>query len=372
MKFILISPKNRTVYNFRGDLIKDIISNGYEVIVTGPNLDNIDKITELGARFEQIPLDKTGLNVVADIKYLFNLIKLFKREKPDVTFGYTIKPVIYGSIAAKLAGVNNINSMVTGVGYVFTATTRKARIIKFFASILYRLGFSCADTVIFQNKDDLHEFTELGLLNKGKCQLIDGSGVNMEKFLAAEFPKQLTFFMLSRVMYSKGIREYLEAAREIKSNNKNVRFMLLGAIENMQDSMSKEDLETYIDDGTIEHYGETNDVLSYYKMSSVYVLPSYREGTPRTVLEAMAVGRPIITTDAPGCRETVIDGKNGFLIAPKSTDQLVEKMQLFIKNPNLIKQMGDSSYELCKKKYDVKKVNKKMLSFLKISNEGVN
>ncbi|MCM3763937.1 glycosyltransferase family 4 protein [Neobacillus niacini] len=367
MKFILISPKNRTVYNFRGDLIKDLISKGYEVIVTGPNLDGIDKIVELGAHFEQIPLNKTGLNVIADVKYLIKLIKLFKRQKPDVTLGYTIKPVIYGSIAAKLAGIKNINSMVTGVGYVFTATTKKAKVIKFFASILYRLGFSCADTVIFQNKDDMHEFTELGLLNMEKCQLVNGSGVNMEKFMPVEFPKQLTFFMLSRVMYSKGIREYLEAARKIKSRYKHVRFMLLGAVEKMQDSMSMEDLKTYIEDGTIEHFGETNDVTNYYKMCSVYVLPSYREGTPRTVLEAMAMGRPIITTDAPGCRETVIDAKNGFLIPVKNSDELAEKMEWFINNQDKIKEMGQASYDYCLEKFEVRKVNQKMLDYMKIN-----
>lgn len=367
MKFILISPKNRTVYNFRGDLIKELISKGYEVIVTGPNSYGIDKILELGARFEQIPLNKTGLNVIADVKYLINLIKLFKREKPDVTLGYTIKPVIYGSIAAKLAGIKNINSMVTGVGYVFTATTKKAKVIRFFASKLYRFGFSCADTVIFQNKDDIHEFTELGLLNIEKCRLVNGSGVNMEKFKPVDFPKQLTFFMLSRVMYSKGIREYLEAARKIKSRHRNVRFMLLGALENMPDSMSTEELKPYIDDGIIEHFGETNDVSNYYKLCSVFVLPSYREGTPRTVLEAMAMGRPIITTDAPGCRETVINAQNGFLIPVENSDALIEKMEWFINNQDKIKVMGQASYDYCFEKFEVRKVNQKMLDYMEIN-----
>ena len=158
MKFILISPKNRTVYNFRGDLIKELKSKGYEVIVTGPNNDGIDKIEELGVRFEKIQLDKTGINVVADLKYTIKLWKLFKNEKPDVTLGYTIKPVIYGSIAARLAGVKKINSMITGVGYVFTAQTFKAKIIRFFASILYKLGLSSSTNVIFQNRDDRMSF----------------------------------------------------------------------------------------------------------------------------------------------------------------------------------------------------------------------
>lgn len=366
MKFILISPKNRTIYNFRGDLVKEIISKGYEVIVTGPNKEGLDKVEELGARFVEIPLNKTGLNILADLRYIFALIKLFREEEPDVTLGYTIKPVIYGSIAAKLAGVKNINSMVTGVGYVFTARTIKAKILKFLVSILYRIGFNCADTVIFQNSDDLKEFTELRLVRKDKCKMVNGSGVNMTQFKKTEYPKQLTFFMLSRVLYSKGIREYLEAAKKVKLKHPDVRFMLLGAVENMQDSMNINDLKPYIDKGIIDYYGETNDVSEYYKQASVYVLPSYREGTPRTVLEAMAMGRPIITTNAPGCRETVQDGYNGFLIPIKDVDLLVEKMEWFVKHQDKIAEMGQASYDICLNKFDVKKVNEDMLNHMNI------
>ncbi|MGD6802086.1 glycosyltransferase family 4 protein [Rossellomorea aquimaris] len=370
MKFVLISPKNRTVYNFRGDLIRELSSRGYEVIVTGPNLDGIDKIKELGVRFELIPLNKTGLNVFEDLKYLFKLIKLLRKEKPNVTLGYTIKPVIYGSIAAKIAGVRNINSMITGVGYVFTAKTGKAKVIKYFASLLYKVGLSCSDTVIFQNGDDLKEFVKTKLLKEDSCRLVNGSGVNMERFKPAEIPDQLSFFMLSRIMYSKGVKEFLEAAKRIKSTNKNVRFMLLGAIENMQDSLSVKELEPYINDGIIEYYPETDDVSSYYKQCSVYVLPSYREGTPRTVLEAMAMGRPIITTDTPGCRETVIDGKNGFLVPVKNVNALVDRIDWFIKNKKKITSMGQASLELCQEKFDVLRVNQQMIEHMKVKGNG--
>ncbi|NLD49209.1 MAG: glycosyltransferase family 4 protein [Clostridiaceae bacterium] len=366
MKFILISPKNRTVYNFRGDLIKEIISEGYEVIVTGPNKDEIDKINDLGVRFELIPLDKNGLSIKEDFRYLLSLIKLFKEEKPDITLGYTIKPVIYGSLAAKIAGVKNINSMVTGVGYVFTAQTKKAKIIRFIVSILYKIGFKCANTVIFQNPDDLNEFVDRKLVHREKCWLVNGSGVNMDKFALAPLPEKLTFFMLSRVMYSKGIREYLNAAQEIKKRYPEVRFMLLGAVEDIQDSMQMNDLRTYIDNGIIDYYGETDGVASYYRQCSVYVLPSYREGTPRTVLEAMAMGRPIITTDAPGCRETVVDGVTGFIVPVQDSVTLVEKLEWFITNQEEIGKMGQASYQLCQDKFNVQKVNADMLKYLKI------
>jgi glycosyltransferase involved in cell wall biosynthesis len=366
LKFILISPKNRTIYNFRGELIKEIRSKGYEIIVTGPNLDNIDEVKGLGVRFELIPLNKTGLNIFADIKYFIRLTKLFRKEKPDITFGYTIKPVIYGGIAARLAGVRNIYSMVTGAGYVYTAKTLKAKIIKLFSSILYQIGFRCSKKVIFQNKDDMEEFIENNLINRDKCELVNGSGVNMDKFSPTDFPETITFFMLSRILHSKGIREYLEAAKKVKENNPDVRFILLGAVENIQDSLKKQELDTYIKNGIIDYFGETNDVASFYKQCSVYVLPSYREGTPRTVLEAMAMGRPIITSDAPGCRETVVEGENGFLVPVKNSDLLAEKMEWFIHHQDKIHDMGQASHEICREKFDVNKVNEEMLKHMSI------
>ena len=366
MKFMLISPKNRTVYNFRGDLLKEIKAKGYEVVVTGPNDDKVEKIEELGARFVPIPLDKTGLGLAEDIKYIFSLWKLLRKEKPDITLGYTIKPVIYGALAARLAGIKNINSMVTGTGYVYTAGTFKARVLKIMVSLLYSIGFKCAHTVIFQNKDNLKEFTERKLLKPDKCRLVNGSGVNMKRFKPTPFPENLTFFMLSRVMYSKGIREYLQAARILKTRHPEVKFMLLGAVEDLQDSMQMKDLVSFIEEGIINYYGETDDVRPYYEQCSVYVLPSYREGTPRTVLEAMATGRPIITTDAPGCRETVIEGVSGFLVPVRDSAALAEKLQWFIEHPGQIEKMGQESLKLCKDKFDVHKVNVKMREFMNI------
>ena len=366
MKFILISPKNRTAYNFRGDLIKKIIASGYEVVVTGPNRDNVEKIEELGARFVEIPMNKNGVNPLNDLKYLSALKKLFKTEKPDVTLGYTSKPVIYGSIAAKMAKVKHIAAMVTGAGYAFTAKTSKAKLIKAIMSMLYKKAFKSADVVIFQNTDDKEQFITEKLVKEEKCVIVNGSGVNTEKFAVAPFPEQMTFFMLSRVMNSKGIREYLRACEIVKEKHPEVRLMLLGACEGIQDSISPEALKEYVDRGIIEHFGETDTVADYYKQCSVYVLPSYREGTPRTVLEAMAMGRPIITTDAPGCRETVIDGKTGFLVPIMDAEAVAEKMCIFLENPELIETMGKESLSYCKEKFDVNKVNEDMCKYLEI------
>ena len=366
MRFILVSQKNRTAYNFRGDLIKRIISCGYEVIVTGPNRVGVEKIEALGARFVEIPMNKSGVNPKEDLKYQKALCELFKKEKPDVVLGYTSKPVIYGSIAAKKAGVPHKVAMITGLGYAFTAQTKKAKAIRAVMSVLYKKALNCADTVIFQNPDDREQFVSSGLVKSEKCRVVNGSGVNTNRFSVADYPDKITFFMLSRVMYSKGIREYLRACELVKGKHPEVRFMLLGACENIQDSLSKEDLAPYVEKGIIEHFGETDRVEDYYKQCSVYVLPSYREGTPRTVLEAMSMGRAIITTDAPGCRETVIDGKTGFLVPVKNAEAVAEKMTEFIENPELIKTLGAASAEYAREKFSVDKVNDDMCCHLNI------
>lgn len=365
-KFVLISPKNRTVYNFRGNLIRDIIAKGYEVVVIGPNQVDVDKIEAFGARFVEIPMKKNGINPFSDIKYIYKLIKLLKKEKADATLGYTIKPVIYGSIAAKLAGVKNISAMITGVGYLFISQSLKARVLKSISMLLYKLGLACANNVIFQNKDDLNEFCAHKLTTPKKASVVNGSGVDMNHFLPQPLPEKITFFMLSRALYSKGIREYLEACKIVKSKYPTVRFMLLGAVEKMPDALSMEELQPYIDSGCIEYFGETPDVRQFTGQCSVFVLPSYREGTPRTVLEAMALGRPIITSDTPGCRETVIDGENGFLVPVKDSDTLAQKMEYFILHPNKIAEMGAKSLSLCREKFEVSTVNKSMLKIMQL------
>ncbi len=371
MKFILVSPKNRTVYNFRGDLIKKIIENGYEVVVTGPNQIDKEKILDLGAKFVEIPMNKNGVNPISDLKYQKALERLFEKEQPDVVLGYTSKPVIYGSIAAKKAS-KKLNkeirtvAMVTGVGYAFTAKTFKAKLIRTIMSMLYKKAFKKADFVIFQNKDDKILFEKMKLVKSCKTGIVNGSGVNTDKFLITEYPDKLTFFMLARVMRSKGIEEYLQACKRVKEKYPQVRFMLLGACEGIQDSFGKDYLLPYIEQGIIEYFGETDRVVDYYKQCSVYVLPSYREGTPRTVLEAMSMGRAIITTDAPGCRETVVDGKTGFLVRVKNVEDIVSKMIEFIENPKLVEDMGKEAAKYCREKYDVNKVNNDMCDFLKI------
>jgi glycosyltransferase involved in cell wall biosynthesis len=365
-KFLLISPKNRTVYNFRGDLIRDIQKSGYDVTVTGPNFEGKEEIDKLDVQFFHVPLKKNGLNILADLNYFIRLYKFIRREKPDITLGYTIKPVIYGSIAARLAGVGNVNAMVTGTGYAFIAKGLKASIIRILVSLLYRISFTATNTVIFQNPDDRNAFVNRGMLKTNKTRLVNGSGVNMQHFRRTDFPNQISFFMLSRMLRSKGVREYIQAAAIVKEKHPQIRFMLLGGFEEMPDALKYEEVKCYIEEGIIDYFGETDDVRQYYSQCSVYVLPSYSEGTPRTVLEAMSMGRPIITTDANGCRETVVDGKNGFLVPIKDSQSLAAKIESLATDKLLIEKMGIESFNICRDKFDIEVVNRNMMKHLKI------
>lgn len=365
-KFLLISPKNRPTYNFRGDLLREIKSKGYEVVATGPDRENEDRITELGVRLIVVPLSRNGTSIINDLKYYFALKKVIKTEKPDITLGYTVKPSIYGALAAKRCGVKGVYSMITGAGYTFTSKSVKAKALHKIVSILYKTAFRIADGVFFQNPDDYELFVTSRLVKPQKCTVVGGSGVNMEHYSPLPYPETLTFFMLARVMYCKGAVEYLKAAEIVKTSHPNVRFMLLGAVEHIQDSLPMEEIQPYIDKGVIEYFGETRDVRPYFAQSSVYVLPSYREGTPRTVLEAMSMCRPIITTDVPGCRQTVIDGVNGFLVPAKDEKALAEAMLKFVDSPELIQQMGAESRKLCRERFEVKMVNSVMQSTMNI------
>lgn len=367
-KFLLISPKNRSAYNFRGDLIQDIQTKGYEVIVTGPNMDNVDRITDLGAKFIEVPVNKNGLNPFADIAYCMRLRRIMKEENVDTMLGYTIKPVIYGSIAAKLAGVKNRNAMVTGAGYLFASKSIKAKIIRTISFLLYKMGLGAAQNVIYQNIDDLEEFVKTGLVKREKCHVVNGSGVNMSKYVLAPYPEKPSFFFLGRLVYSKGALDFVKAAKIVKSQYPDSRFMILGKLEkNLPDAITEEDLMPYVNDGIVELFPETDNISQYYAMSSVFVLPTaYREGTPRVILEAMASARAIITTFTPGCKETVVEGRNGFFVPTHNPEALAEKLEYFINNLDSIAKMGARSLQLCKDKYEVSIINKRMLEIMNI------
>ena len=362
MRILVISPKNKTVFNFRGDLIKDMIANGNEVYVTGPNKDFIDDIMELGVKeFVEVPLVKDNTSVIGDLAYLKKLKETIRRIQPELVFGYTIKPVIYGSLAARICGVKKIYPMVTGLGRVYASENLKTKIVRKITKILYQIAFKGCNKVIFQNGDDAREFVDGHYLSESQCVVVNGSGVNMERFYRSDIPEKPVFLMVSRIIKEKGVLDFARAARAVKKKVPEARFIVLGGYDNSIGALSEADLKEYIDDGIIELPGEVKDPISFYSQSSVFVLPSYyREGLPRTILEGMACGRPIITTDWIGCREPIDDGVNGFLVPIKNPKELAKKMYRLAVDRKKILEMSDAAYKTCKEKYEVKLINQQM------------
>lgn len=367
-KIVITASFAESLINFRGDLLKAFVKEGYDVIACAPAPDDqtvISRLSELGVVFKAIPLNRTGLNLVKDFKTVMALKKVFREENPDIVLSYTIKPVVYGSLAAKFAGVKSINSMITGLGYAFIETSFKGKVINFIAANLYRLGLSFNKTIFFQNPDDRDLFLEKSIISTpAKCQTVNGSGVDIDYFAEQELPQETSFLLIARLLKDKGICEYVEAARLIKQKYPEVSFKLVGWLDSNPASISQDDLDEWREEGIVEYLGKLDDVRAAIKDCSVYVLPSYREGTPRTVLEAISMGRAVITTDVPGCRETVNDEVNGYLVPVKDSTRLADAMEKFIEGPTLIEQMGKKSRSIAVEKYDVHKVNKVILKRL--------
>lgn len=362
-KIVIISHYAPSLINFRGELIKTLVRAGHQVITLGPEAGFESELAEIGAEYKQIPLQRTGTNPAKDMSTVFALTKLLKKINPDIVLSYAIKPVIYGSLAASLAGISNIYSMITGLGYVFTGESVKQKILFRLVYPMYKSALSKNRVVFFQNPDDLELFRDLKLVSyKGQQIIINGSGVDISHFAYSPPPTEPIYFLLmARLIWDKGIGEYVEAARNLKNRYPKVSFKLLGPFDINPTAIKPTDVEKWDKEGIIEYLGEARDVRPYLANSSVYVLPSYREGTPRSVLEAMSMGRPIVTTDAPGCRETVQEGANGFLVPIKDAEALEKAMEKFILNPELILEFGLASRKIAEEKYDVRKVNRTIL-----------
>ncbi|WP_411684369.1 glycosyltransferase family 4 protein [Acinetobacter indicus] len=373
-KFLIISSFLPSVLNFRGKLLEAIHQQGYEIHIIAPDLASFpaehEKLLDLGYFVHEVSMQRTGTNPVADLKTLGSMYTLIKKIKPDYVLSYTIKPVIYGTLAAWLAKVPNRYALITGLGYAFqnVETQTKRSVFQKLVHGLYQQALSHSHKAFFQNPDDLNLFQDLKLLQPNlPTVVVNGSGVNVTDFSVLPFPvntqnkSKLSFLLIARLLGDKGVREYAEAAKLIKQQHPEVEFHLVGWIDENPAAIEQSELDTWIADARLKYWGKLSDVRPAIAQSSIYVLPSYREGTPRTVLEAMAMGRPIITTDAPGCRETVIQGENGFLVKVKSVTSLVNAMQEFINNPALIEQMGQRSREIALNKYDVHQVNRHMM-----------
>lgn len=369
-KFVVIASFPGSILSFRGALIAAIQAQHFEVHVIAPFMDKalLVELESQGIVVHQIALNRTGLNPLSDVKSLVQLFTTLRKIKADYSIAYTIKPVVYGSLAAKLAGVKHSFSLITGLGYAFTGEAKgKRKFIQKLLHLLYRTALKTNRVVFFQNNDDKALFQHLKLVpSDKKLAVVNGSGIDISTFTQVALPKKCDFLLIARLLGDKGIREYAQAAKQLKLSHPNVTCRLVGWIDDNPDAIKQHELDEWINGDHIDYIGRLTNVQPAIAACSVYVLPSYREGTPRSVLEAMAMGRPIITTDAPGCRETVVNGENGYLVPVKDCQALYQKMVLLVESPELVIKMGKASRKMAEHKFDVHKVNNTMLTVMGI------
>lgn len=363
MKIAVLSSHTTSLFWFRMDMMKEFVKSGNTVIALGSDneYDWNNKFQKYNINYRQLYVERNGVNPLKDLKTFGELYKFMKKEKPDKVFAYQAKTVVYGSIAARLNGITEVYPLIAGLGSIFRGNGFKNKIVKTIMKIEYWVACKCSKKVFFQNNDDKNEFIHNGLIKDNKTFIINGSGVNIEKFKPAPLPKETAFLFIGRLIKDKGIIEYLEACKEVKMKHPNIRCLLVGPYDSNPSALKQEELKPYIDSRIIDYYGEQSDVRPFIAQCSTFVLPSYHEGTPKAVLEAMAMGRPIITSNAPGCRETVADGVNGYLVEVKDIKGLINKMEYFISNTEISQVMGNVSLKIAKQKYDVKIVNQAIM-----------
>lgn len=341
--------------NFRSSLIRALVQAGHEVIAVAPPDEYSDRIPALGCQYLPLAMDAKGKNPFKELLLVLRFVRLFKATRPDVFLGYTIKPNIYGSLAARLCGVKVINN-IAGLGITFQSRTA----FTLFLERLYRLALSSSVRVFFQNEDDLGQFVRLGLVRPALADRLPGSGVDLCRFpatplLPRDANRPFRFLLISRMLWSKGIGEFVEAARRLKVRHPDVEFCLLGFL-NVQnpDAISRATIEAWVAEGVIKYLGTTDRVSDEIAAADCVVLPSfYPEGVPRSLLESAAIGRPIVTTGTAGCREVVEPGLNGFLCRPRDAGDLADKLDRILSlSSQQLAEMGRASRLLAETKYD--------------------
>lgn len=362
-RLALISSQAFSLANFRGTLISSLVARGVEVFALAPDYDDTTRaaVAALGAKPVDYPGTRTGLNPVRDLLDTVRLALLLRRLRVDVSLGYFIKPVTFGTIAAWLAGVPRRYAMIEGLGYVFIGADEQQRLgrraLRGLVKRLYRFALARARKVFFLNDDDIVEFTRAGLVKPEKAVKLGPIGVDLDRWLPGPpVLDPVTFVMTARLLREKGVIEYAGAARMVKARYPRTRFILLGGLDSNPGVIPRAEAEAWARQGILEWPGHI-PVEPWLAQASVYVLPSYREGVPRSTQEAMAMARPVITTDVPGCRETVQDGKNGFLVPARDTEALAAAMLRFVERPELIAPMGQASRRIAEARFDAKRAD---------------
>ena len=365
MKVLIVGSLPSSIYNFRGDLIKLLLNNNHNVdcVASGATPDEINIIQNLGiSNYTDVSLQRNGLNPFRDLKYFINIFKILKKCKPDILITYTIKPNIFGGIASIFFSKIRLYQIITGIGY----SLHSERPIAYLVSFLYKIAFKKSKRVIFQNKDNLNLFVKRNLVPKEKSALVDGSGVNLSFYKKSNISSKNNILMVSRLLGEKGVREYVEAAEIVKKIKPEISFDLIGPTDPSPDGIKDDELNEWIINRSINYLGPKKDIRPHLRNCTLFVLPSYHEGIPRTILEAMAIGRPILTTNVPGCKETVINGRNGWIVEHKKVDELVKRMIWFIENVDRCKEMGDESFKIVQKRFEVSKINSDLMKIMNL------
>lgn len=366
MRIVICANTAWNLINFRAGLIRSFHESGMEVIaVAPPHQQHAAQLTRMGCRFEEMPMDNMGTSPIGDLALLMRFAKLFRRIRPDIYLGYTIKPNIYGSIAAKMLGVSVINN-IAGLGVAFSRGSKIQGVVE----MLYRFALRGSRRVFFQNREDRDDFVRKSIVMPRLAELLPGSGVDLQHFLPVrtlprEDGAESVFLLVARLLWEKGIGEFAEAARIVRSTKPQARFQLLGFLDVQNPSaVSKTVIEQWVKEGGGEYLGVTDDVRRYLATADCIVLPSYyREGTPRSLLEAAAMGRPIITTDWTGCRDVVDHGVNGYLCQPRDASDLADRMLTFMSlSRHERATMGDASRAKAEHEFDEKFVIQKYLN----------
>lgn len=375
MKIALIGTTASCVIGFRADLIKSLHQLGHTVYALALNYDDDtrEKVKNLGAIPVDYKFSRTGLNPLKDFLDTIALSKQLKLLDLDLVLAYFSKPCIFGSLAAVMAGVKKRYAMLEGLGYLFTEQPQdvswKVKLLKKIQVMLYRCIFPKLDALILLNPDDRHDLLVNCNVSVKQAYILGGIGLNMADFPLAPPPEPpVSFIFIARLLAEKGVHEYVAAARAVKARYPETLFYMLGALDKENPgSLTEEKLADLLEDDIIIAPGHVSNVAEWITKSSVFVLPSYREGLPRSTQEAMAMGRAILSTDVPGCRETVVQGVNGYLVKRWSHEELAEKMCDLIEDPQKTAEMGMASYQLAQERFDAQKVNNRLLEILEIT-----
>ena len=373
MKIVIIASNDFSLINFRKELILEFRNRGFEIVAAAPpELPVVRReLARLGIKYYPLTLSKNGRNPIRDLLFFFSLLRILLKEKPDYLLTYTIKPVIYGNLAGRLFKNLKRYSIISGLGYIASEDDINSRkLVLRIIDILYRTSLKHINGLFFQNYEDVAFFLKKEYISSPAiAQITMGSGVNTRYFTKEPLPYgPFRFLLVSRLLRSKGIAIYADAARIVKEKYPTVEFDILGGYDlHCDDAITPEEVQEWEKEGLFHYRGTTSDVRPYLKESTVFVLPSYyREGIPRSIMEAMSTGRPIITTDAIGCRNTVKHGQNGLLVQPRDVKGLADAMMYMIEHPDEVKSMADRSRQMAVDVFEVTEVNKILLEYMNL------